>query len=84
MAIAVITFPVPQGKRNIHFKSPKNSYFHLDETLAPSIEFLYSQMIHWLKVVLRIAFVIFKKTQFPHAPWQKISQRNGPLEIWVF
>lgn len=52
MAIAVITFPVPQGKKNIQSNVLKNSFFHLDESLAPSIEFLYSQMIDWLKGVL--------------------------------
>lgn len=71
MAIVIIAFPIPQGKRNIQSNVLKNSFFHLDESLAPSIEFLYSQMIHWLKVVLRIAFVISKKLNFPMPPGRK-------------
>lgn len=84
MAIAVITFPVPQGKRNIQFNSPKNSYFHLDETLAPSIGFLYSQMIHWQKVVLRIAFGISKKLNFPMPPGRKYHSAMDSLRFRCF
>jgi len=84
MAVVVIAFPIPQGKRNIQSNLLKNSFFHLDESLAPSIEFLYSYMTHWLKVVLRIAFEISKKLNFPMPPGKKYHSAIDPLRFRYF
>jgi hypothetical protein len=75
MAIAVNAFPIPQGKRDNQSDWLKNRLFHLDESLAPPIEFLY---LHdsVAKDSPSNSFCDFKKIQFSHASWQKISQRN--------